>query len=207
MASGDAEASGEGGRTETSDAIGAGDPVDGGDSVEDDGAAGDIAATDIHDVLRNERRRLVLERLTDLDGPASVSDLAEHVAALEVGADPPPDNRRQSVYVSLHQTHLPKLNELGIVDYDTDEKTVALTDRAGQVTVYLEVVPQYGISRNELYLGLSLLGILVALSAAVGVPGIAAVEPGTWALVALGFVAVAAGFYTANQGETVLDRL
>ena len=168
---------------------------------------GDLAETEIHDVLRNERRRLALERLSEQPGPAGVSDLAEHVAALEAGERPPPDNLRQSVYVSLHQTHLPKLDELGIVEYDTDEKTVELTDRAGQVTVYLEVVPRYGLSRNELYLGLAVLGILLTLAAALGVPGFAAVAPGTWALVALALIAIAATFYTAKQGETVLDRL
>lgn len=166
-----------------------------------------LQKTEIHDVLRNKRRRLALERLTELDGTAPVGNLAEHVAALEAGEAPPPESQRQSVYVSLHQTHLPKLDELGVVDYDTDDKTVELTDRAEQVTIYLEVVPRYGLSRNELYLGLSVLGMLLALSSVVGVPGLAAVAPGTWALAALAMLALVAAFYTAIQGETVLDRL
>ena len=200
MTSGGAEASGEGGTAVSGETSSS-------ESAEEESDVGDLAETEIHDVLRNERRRLALERLSERSGPASVSDLAEHVAALETGERPPPDNLRQSVYVSLHQTHLPKLDKLGIVEYDTDEKTVELTDRAGQVTVYLEVVPQYGLSRNELYLGLAVLGILLTLAAALGVPGFAAVAPGTWALVALALIAIAATFYTAKQGETVFDRL
>ncbi|UWG50049.1 putative trancriptional regulator, ArsR family [Halalkaliarchaeum sp. AArc-CO] len=200
MTSGGAEASGE-------DRTAASGETSSSESTEERDDVGDLAETEIHDVLRNERRRLALERLSERSGPASVSDLAEHVAALEAGERPPPNNLRQSVYVSLHQTHLPKLDELGIVEYDTDEKTVELTDRAGQVTVYLEVVPRYGISRNELYLGLAVLGILLTLAAALGVPGFAAVAPGTWALVALALIATAATFYTAKQGETVFDRL
>ena len=199
MTSGGAEASGE-------DRTAASGETSSSESAEERGDVGDLAETEIHDVLRNERRRLALERLSERSSPASVSDLAEHVAALEAGERPPPNNLRQSVYVSLHQTHLPKLDELGIVEYDTDEKTVELTDRAGQVTVYLEVVPRYGISRNELYLGLAVLGILLTLAAALGVPGFAAVAPGTWALVALALIATAATFYTAKQGETVFDR-
>ncbi|AUX08781.1 hypothetical protein AArcSl_1147 [Halalkaliarchaeum desulfuricum] len=200
MTTGGAEPSAKG-ATETEGATASG-------STAREGAdAGNLAETEIHDVLRNERRRLALERLSERSEPTSVSDLAEHVAAMETGERPPPGNLRQSVYVSLHQTHLPKLDDLGIVDYDTDEKTVDLTDQADQVTVYLEVVPRYGLSRNELYLGLAVLGILLTLSAALGVPGFAAVAPGTWALVALALIAIAATFYTAKQGETVFDRL
>jgi predicted transcriptional regulator len=97
-----------------------------------------LSQSDIHDVLRNDRRRLVLERLTDV-GPESVSDLAEEIGAVESGESPPPRNVRQSVYVSLHQTHLPKLDELGIVVYDDDEKTVTLAENADEVLEYMAI--------------------------------------------------------------------
>lgn len=174
---------------------------------DDDDTVEELAETEIHDVLRNERRRLVLERLTNNDGPASVRELAEHVAAMEIGEETAPENRLQSVYVSLHQTHLPKLDELGIIDYDTDNKSVSLTERASQVTVYLEVVPQYGLSRNELYLGMAVLGILLALASTLNVPGFSAIDPGLWAVGGLLLISVTAIYYTVKQGETVLDRL
>jgi predicted transcriptional regulator len=104
--------------------------------AETDAAA--LSQSDIHDVLRNDRRRLVLERLTDV-GPESVSDLAEEIGAVESGESPPPRNVRQSVYVSLHQTHLPKLDELGIVVYDDDEKTVTLAENADEVLEYMAI--------------------------------------------------------------------
>jgi hypothetical protein len=62
-----------------------------------------------------------------------VRDLSEAVATLETAEDPPPRNKRQSVYVSLHQTHLPKLHELGIVTYDADSKAVTLSESAHEV--------------------------------------------------------------------------
>jgi hypothetical protein len=92
---------------------------------------------DIHDVLRNERRRHTLELLRDNGETSSVRDLSEEVAALETGESPPPRNIRQSVYVSLHQTHLPKLDDLGIAVYDADAKRVTLTDRVGEVEAYM----------------------------------------------------------------------
>lgn len=163
--------------------------------------------TVIHDVLRNERRRLVLCRLQDLDRPESVRELSEHVATVESGEDPPPRKLRQSVYVSLHQTHLPKLDELDVVTYDDSEKEVTLDERMEDVAVYLEVVPRYGLTRNEFYLGLALLGSLLAVASTVGVPTLSAVDPAVWALVTLGCVVLVSSFYTYKQGETVLGRL
>ncbi|MFB6130362.1 MAG: hypothetical protein ABEJ28_06035, partial [Salinigranum sp.] len=114
----------------------------------------ELDPSEIHDVLRNERRRLVIERLRGGDGTEAVRDLAEHIAGIEAGETPPPRNVRQSVYVSLHQTHLPKLDKLGIIEYDSDAKEVELAGRAQDVAVYLEVVPRYGLSWAEYYLGL-----------------------------------------------------
>lgn len=131
---------------------------------------------DIHDILRNDRRRLAITRLQEAEGNSlSVRELSEQVAALETGEEPPPRNKRQSVYVSLHQTHLPKLDGHGIVEYDSDSKVVRLRDRVREVEVYMEVVPRYGLSWGEFYFGLGLLGMLVTLAVLLGVPGLAAV--------------------------------
>ncbi|UPV99314.1 hypothetical protein M0R88_12365 [Halorussus gelatinilyticus] len=119
---------------------------------------------EIHNVLRNDRRRRAIQRLRESDGPISVDALAEHIAAAETGESPPPRDVRKSVYVSLHQTHLPKLDDLGIVEYDQRDQQLELRDRAEQVEVYMEVVAEDDISWATYYLGVSLLG-LVTLSA------------------------------------------
>jgi hypothetical protein len=103
--------------------------------VGDEGSA--LTQSEVHDVLRNERRRHVIERLVERETD-SVRDLAEHIASIESGESPPPRNVRQSVYVSLHQTHLPKLDDLEIVVYDDDAKEVWLSDRADEVLVFLD---------------------------------------------------------------------
>ena len=117
---------------------------------------------EIHDVLRNARRRELISFLNRHDGYATIQDLSEHIAALESGEDPPPRNVRQSVYVSLHQTHLPKLEALDIVDYDTDSKDVRLRDRATQIDEYMGSTADGG-QWPELYAGLGLLGTLLSL--------------------------------------------
>ncbi|ADQ66938.1 hypothetical protein GL213_06765 [Halogeometricum borinquense] len=171
-----------------------------------DGASG-LDQSDIHDVLRNDRRRLVLERLRSSEGAEAVADLAEHIGSVESGESPPPRNVRQSVYVSLHQTHLPKLDELGIVTYDSDDKTVALADAADEVAVYMEVVPKYGLSWAEYYLGLGLLGLLSLVGSGIGVPVLARLDG---ALVGGAFsllVVVSAIYQLVDQRSSLFHRL
>ncbi|MFC6938692.1 hypothetical protein ACFQE8_01800 [Salinirubellus sp. GCM10025818] len=159
---------------------------------EPEGEEAELAETEIHDVLRNDRRRLTIECLREAeDGRLSVRDLAEQVATLETGQDPAPRNKRQSVYVSLHQTHLPKLDDLGIVSYQSDAKMVTLQDRIRQVEVYMEIVPRYGLSWGEYYFSVGILGMLTTIAVLLGVPGIAAA----------GITAVAAAFFVILMGS------
>ncbi|MFB6302121.1 MAG: hypothetical protein ABEH78_04600 [Haloferacaceae archaeon] len=175
-------------------------------SVTTDGE-GELEPSEIHDVLRNDRRRLVLEQLRDSGESETVRDLSEYIAGIEAGESPPPKNVRQSVYVSLHQTHLPKLDRLEIVSYDAEEKEVRLDDRAAEVTVYMEIVPKYGLSWAEYYFGLGLLGLLVLLAHAVGVPGLSAVDPLVIAAVPLAVLLVSAAYRVGAQEPTFLDRI
>ena len=165
---------------------------------------GELEAAEVHDVLRNDRRRLALRCLRDASSNGlSVSQLSEAVAALETGEDPAPRDKRQSVYVSLHQTHLPKLDRLDIVTYNSDGQFVALADRAEEVTVYMEVVPEYGLSWGEYYFGLGLLAGLTTVAALVGVPGLSRIDI---AAVALGFFAFLMGS-AAYQVYSQQDRI
>ena len=160
-----------------------------------------LAEAEIHDVLRNDRRRLVLERLTAEESTQSVSDLAEHIAAVESGEDPPPRNVRQSVYVSLHQTHLPKLDDLGIATYDADAKEVTRAENADDVAVYMEVVPKNAISWAEYYFALSLVGIATLVAHEVGVPLLVDNNATILAGLLLLLVALSAGYHILTQQE------
>lgn len=71
----------------------------------------------VYEILANPRRRATIRHLTTTASGRTVSlrDLATAIAAAETGQSPPPRASRESVYNSLHQTHLPKLDELGVV--------------------------------------------------------------------------------------------
>ncbi len=171
-------------------------------------ATDDLDAVEIHDVLSNERRRMVLSLLRENGDQLSARELSERIAELETGESPPPRNIRQSAYVSLHQTHLPKLDTLGIVEYDESAKTVTLEAAAEkQVSVYMEAVPKYGISWSEYYVLVSWIGLLLVLAAQVNAPLIGAIDGLLWGVGVLVLIALSAVYQTVQQGSSVLHRL
>ncbi|WP_435068649.1 DUF7344 domain-containing protein [Haloplanus sp. C73] len=111
----------------------------------------------VFSLLSNQRRRYVIHYLHRTPEPASLRDLTEQVAAWENGVtvEDLEYKQRKRVYTSLHQTHLPKLVEAGIVEYDRDEGTVALTDRAAALDTYLELGDGPSVPWGTVYLTLS----------------------------------------------------
>jgi hypothetical protein len=111
----------------------------------------------VFSLLSNQRRRYAIHYLHRTAEPASLRDLTEQVAAWENGVtvDDLEYKQRKRVYTSLHQTHLPKLVEAGVVEYDRDEDTVELTDRAAVLDAYLELEDDPAVPWGTLYLTLS----------------------------------------------------
>lgn len=156
-----------------------------------------LEESDIHDVLRNDRRRELIAYLRRHDGRTTIQDLSEHIAELETDEDPPPRNVRQSVYVSLHQTHLPKLEALGIVEYDTESKEVREREHAERVESYMRPDAD-GNEWAELYVGLGALGAVLSVGVAVADGGVIVMLP---ALV-FAVIALLAGYQAWGEGQT-----
>ncbi|WP_224449292.1 DUF7344 domain-containing protein [Haloprofundus salilacus] len=119
-----------------------------------------LTEADVHDILRNDRRRLTLEHLAETNSE-TVRALSEHIGAIESGEDPPPRKVRQSVYISLHQTHLPKLDDLGVVDYDDNSKNVSLEGNADRVLAYMRFSGTDEPEKPPYALGIGILGLLL----------------------------------------------
>lgn len=94
----------------------------------------------VFELLKNRRRRCILEYFADESVMTSVSDLSEHLGAVE--NEKPPDEltstERKRAYVSLYQTHLPKLHTHGVIEYDEDRGTVTTGPAFDQVYSYLD---------------------------------------------------------------------
>ena len=128
-----------------------------------------IDESEVFHILGNDRRREIICTLIDEDGALPVSDLARRIAS-EEGGEESSKNLYKSVYVSLQQTHLPKLAEKEIVVYDTDAQRVKPGPTFSQIRPYLrETTPEESPLRLAVPLFLSALGLLVALGLAVRV--------------------------------------
>lgn len=97
----------------------------------------------VFEILSSRRRRMVLYLLRQRGDEVTVNELAEEIAALEndVPVEELTSQQQKRVYVSLYQTHLPKLDQTGIIDYDADEGTVTLTSKANEMDTYLTQSP------------------------------------------------------------------
>lgn len=100
----------------------------------------DLSSDEIFSLLGNGRRRFILRYLKKEDQPVALSQVVEEVAAWE--SDKPveelSENERKRVYVSLYQTHIPKLAAADLINYEDDERTVELADGATQIEPYID---------------------------------------------------------------------
>lgn len=120
----------------------------------------------IFEILSNSRRRYVLYYLDQEPESIELTALAEHVAAWENETDVDSLGKKETkrVYVSLYQTHIPKLAEAGLIEYDKEAGTVSLASQATEVYDYLRQ-PEDGIPWEVIYpIEAVLGGILLALT-------------------------------------------
>ncbi|WP_458189411.1 DUF7344 domain-containing protein [Haladaptatus sp. NG-WS-4] len=91
------------------------------------------------EILTNARRRYTLAYLRSQSDAVSIGELAEAVAAWEhdTTTDLVSSKERKSVYTSLYQTHLPKMADAGVIEYDRQRGIVQLADRAEELDDYL----------------------------------------------------------------------
>lgn len=142
-----------------------------------------LSEGEIYEILANQRRRETIKHLsvTSEGGPISLRELSETIAVQETNESPPPRTARESVYNSLHQTHLPKLEELGVVTYDREAREVRLRKHARDVNLYMEVLTDHGLTWSEIYRTIGVVGLTVVVTALAGVPPFGWIAPLLWA--------------------------
>lgn len=91
-------------------------------------------------ILQTFRRRESIRYLLREDGPVKMRDVAEHVAAREheTTVAELTSAQRQRVYIPLYQSHLPKLDTAGVIEYDKPRGIVRPTERLESFRPYLE---------------------------------------------------------------------
>lgn len=74
-----------------------------------------LTESERYELLASERRRIALAVLESSAGPIEVETLAATLATWENGASGETVERAAS---SLHHVHLPKMDDLGVIEYD-----------------------------------------------------------------------------------------
>jgi hypothetical protein len=129
---GTTESAGRGSGTTASDATG--------DETDAQTDPVDLDTDTVHHLLQNERRRNVLRFLRDTDGPVQMRDIAEQVAAWEYDTTVRQlmSDQRQRVYIGLYQSHLPKFDNAGVIDYNQNRGIVEKRPAAEELMPYLD---------------------------------------------------------------------
>jgi hypothetical protein len=136
-----------------------------------------LAESDIYYLLSNSRRRETLSHLWQSSSEVTLRELSETIASAESGETPAPRPLRESVYNALHQTHLPKLAEFGLVEYNADRKLVRPSDEGRHLRKYMDTVTPAGITWGEYYRGLGIGGLFAVVASHANVPGFATIDP------------------------------
>ena len=136
-----------------------------------------LAESDIYYLLSNSRRRETLAHLWKHRTEVTLRELSEEIASAESGETPAPRALRESVYNALHQTHLPKLAEFGLVEYNPDRKLVSPSAEGRHLRRYMDTVTPAGITGGEYYRGLGITGLFAVVASHADLPVFGTVDP------------------------------
>ena len=171
-------------------------------SVADSDADERLSKDVIFELLKNRRRREVLTYLLEAEETVTLGELAEQIAAWENDTEVSAlsSDQRKRVYVALYQTHLPKMDDAGIVEYDQDRGLISLSDNADLLMMYLDTDSHRQDRWDRWYALCSVVGAALVSAAVLGLPLVSAVSTGAIA----GVVVVA--FLLLSLAHVVTNR-
>lgn len=116
------------------------------------GETRELTQDEIFHILQTNRRRDVIVYLLEKNEPVKMGDIAEIIAAdeHETTVAELTSTQRQRVYIPLYQTHLPKLDEKGVIAYNKSRGIVRPAEGLETFRRYLEAVDSCdGFARPE----------------------------------------------------------
>jgi hypothetical protein len=107
--------------------------------VAEDAPAEDVSSDVLYSLLADKRRRYTLHYLKQRREQVAVREVAEQVAAWENGksVEELTSQERKRVYIALYQSHLPKLADAGVIEYNRSRGIIERTERADIFDRYL----------------------------------------------------------------------
>lgn len=171
--------------------------------VADEEGVDSLHLNSIFDILKNQRRRRVIQYLNGRDGPVAIGDLSEHIAALEndTTASALTSQERKRVYVGLYQSHLPKMDDAGVVAFNKPRGVVRLGPNASQLRPYLDHTQPRRDTWARYYLMLASVGGLVVLSHPIIDMLVGVTLPMLFTVIIVGFLALAVIHVSVERRE------
>nr|WP_049921819.1 hypothetical protein [Halopiger djelfimassiliensis] len=163
-----------------------------------------LTEDELFELLSNQRRRYILHELMRTGERIDIGTLSQEIAACEDGLDlhQVTSSDRKRVYTALHQSHLPKMDKAGVIDFDRDRGTVEPTPALEDVEIYMDIVRGREIPWGDYYLGLTLLSGALLVASALAIGPFAAVSPYAWCVfvvVTFGVSALAHRYYARRN--------
>lgn len=145
-----------------------------------------LSEEECFDLLSDYRRRLTVEYLRSRGEVTTIQELAIKIAARENGIpeDRLTDKQQKRVYTSLHHLHVPRMAEMGVIEYDEGKDTVAIGPSAATLEPYLDTDERKQTDRVP-YAGLAILNLMAIGIVTVGWWVLPSVSAGGIVLLAL----------------------
>lgn len=82
----------------------------------------------LSEVVADEERCEAIEYLVMQTGAVTLDDLAGFIATTPVSAEGPSQSQEQTM-IQFHHIHLPKMDDAGLLDYDSDNHLIEPTEK------------------------------------------------------------------------------
>ncbi|MFP9060842.1 DUF308 domain-containing protein [Natrialbaceae archaeon A-chndr2] len=153
-----------------------------------------LSEDELFELLANQRRRHILHALMREDQALEIGTLSQEIAAWEDGnaLEEVSSKDRKRVYTALQQSHLPKMDKSGVVDYNSDRGTVEPTEALEDVEIYMDVIRGRELPWSDYYLGLTGVIALVLGGATMGIAPFSMLPMSAWTIFVVVTLAVSA---------------
>lgn len=164
---------------------------------------------DIFEILSNERRRRVLTYLQQNGSSSDLRTLSRYIAAAEndIPLQQVTSTQRTRTYTALRQSHLPKMDTKGVIDFDPDSGAVQLRQPASDIERYLQAVFGSDIQWVRYFTGVGVAGLLLTIGCVLDVGIFSAVPDSAGGLIAsIGVILAGIAQYSTRKIATERDR-
>lgn len=163
-----------------------------------------LTEDELFELLSNQRRRHILYTLMCEGETVDIGELSQRIAAWEddLEFEEVSSTDRKRVYTALQQSHLPKMDTAGVIEFDRDRGVVEPTPALEDVEIYMDVVSGREIPWSTYYLGLTAVAGISLAATVAGLPPFGSLPTYAWevfVIVAFGVSALAHHYYARRN--------